>query len=314
MSWCGGGEIRPDARRRVAHAGDVGVDLVAGQLAALAGLGALRHLDLDVVGVDQVLGGDAEASRGHLLDRRAHGIAVRQRHEAVGLLAALAGVRAPADAVHGDGERGVRLSGDRAEAHRAGGEAPDDARRPPRPLPAGSGVVRRLQPHQAADGQQPLALLVDAAGERAAYSSGSWPRTACCSLAMLSGVQACSSPRRRQRVGAAHVQHVPVDRRIAVGVGVAAHALGGDLGQAGAFDLGVGAGEVLVDQFRREADGVEDLRAAVGLVGGDAHLGHHLQDALAERLEVVLLDVLGARASSGSARAAAPASRRRGRG
>ena len=45
-----------DAGRRVAHPGDVLVDLVAGQLAALAGLGALRHLDLDVVGVDQVLG------------------------------------------------------------------------------------------------------------------------------------------------------------------------------------------------------------------------------------------------------------------
>ena len=39
-----------DARRRVAHAGDVLVDLVAGQLAALAGLGALRHLDLHHVG------------------------------------------------------------------------------------------------------------------------------------------------------------------------------------------------------------------------------------------------------------------------
>ena len=46
------------------------VDLVAGQLAALAGLGALRHLDLQLVGVDQVVAGDAEAARGHLLDRR----------------------------------------------------------------------------------------------------------------------------------------------------------------------------------------------------------------------------------------------------
>jgi hypothetical protein len=44
---------------------------VAGQLAALAGLGALRHLDLDVVGVHQVLAGDAEAAGGDLLDRRA---------------------------------------------------------------------------------------------------------------------------------------------------------------------------------------------------------------------------------------------------
>ena len=50
MSWCGGGEIRPDARHRVAQPADVFADLAAGQLAALAGLGALRHLDLQLVG------------------------------------------------------------------------------------------------------------------------------------------------------------------------------------------------------------------------------------------------------------------------
>src|SRR6185503_10640245 len=58
-----------DARRRVAQPGDVVVDLVAGQLAALAGLGALRHLDLQAVGVDEVVRRDAEAARGDLLDR-----------------------------------------------------------------------------------------------------------------------------------------------------------------------------------------------------------------------------------------------------
>ena len=73
-----------DARRRVAHLGDGLVDLVAGQLAAFAGLGALRHLDLHHVRVDEILGGDAEAARGDLLDRRAHAVAVRQRLEAVG--------------------------------------------------------------------------------------------------------------------------------------------------------------------------------------------------------------------------------------
>ena len=59
------------ARSRVAHPRDLAVDLVAGQLAALAGLGTLGDLDLDVIGVDQVLDGHAEAAGGHLLDRGA---------------------------------------------------------------------------------------------------------------------------------------------------------------------------------------------------------------------------------------------------
>ena len=56
------------AGNRVPHARDRLVHFVAGQLAAFAGLGALRHLDLQLVGVDQVIGGHAKARRGHLLD------------------------------------------------------------------------------------------------------------------------------------------------------------------------------------------------------------------------------------------------------
>ena len=60
-----------DAGRRVTHLRDPRIDLVARQLAAFAGLGALRHLDLQVVGVDQVFAGDAEAAGRDLLDRAA---------------------------------------------------------------------------------------------------------------------------------------------------------------------------------------------------------------------------------------------------
>ena len=87
-----------DPGRRVPGLGHPRVDLVAGQLAALAGLGALGHLDLDVVGVGEVEARDAEAARGDLLDRRA-ALGVEQ---AVDVLAALAGVGATAEVVHRD--------------------------------------------------------------------------------------------------------------------------------------------------------------------------------------------------------------------
>ena len=38
----------------------------------------------------------------------------------------------------------------------------------------------------------------------------------------------------------------------------------------------------------RQADRVEDLRAAIGLIGRDAHLGHDLQQALVDRLDEAL--------------------------
>ena len=68
-----------DAGHRKTQPGNVVGHLVAGQLPALAGLGALGHLDLDLVGTDQVFGGDTEAAGGDLLDARAQGIAGHQR-------------------------------------------------------------------------------------------------------------------------------------------------------------------------------------------------------------------------------------------
>ena len=115
-----------DARRRIAHPRDGRVDLMAGQLPTFAGLGPLRHLDLDLIGVDQIFGGDAKTAGRDLLDRRAHGIAIGQGREAIRLLAAFAGIGAAADAVHGDGERRVGLAAQGAIGHGSGREAADD--------------------------------------------------------------------------------------------------------------------------------------------------------------------------------------------
>ena len=82
------------------------------------------------------------------------------RHVARRILAAFAGVRLAAEAVHRDRQRLVRFLADRAVRHRAGREALDDA------LDRLDFVERnrrgrRLQLEQAAQRRAPLALIVD---------------------------------------------------------------------------------------------------------------------------------------------------------
>src|SRR5258705_8493234 len=115
-----------DARRRVADLRDVVVDLVAGELAAFARLRALRHLDLELVAIDEVVAGDAEASRRDLLDGAPAEVAVRVGDVSGRVLAPLAGVRLAADPVHGDRQVLVRLARDRPDRPRAGLEALHD--------------------------------------------------------------------------------------------------------------------------------------------------------------------------------------------
>mmetsp|Transcript_97252 Transcript_97252/g.243816 ORF Transcript_97252/g.243816 Transcript_97252/m.243816 type:complete len:378 (-) Transcript_97252:1839-2972(-) len=112
-----------NAGSRVPGLGDALVDLVAGKLAALSRLCPLRHLDLELVRVSQVLDGDAEPPGGDLFDGGPHRIPVRQRlHVPLRVLTSLTCVGLPADTVHGHRERRVRFHADAAIAHSAGAE------------------------------------------------------------------------------------------------------------------------------------------------------------------------------------------------
>ena len=91
-----------------------------------------------------------------------------------------------------------------------------------------------------------------------------------------------------ERIFAADVEHGAIDRRVARSVAMPAHRLLGDLGEADAFDAGRGAGEIFGDEVGLQSDRVENLRAAIGLIGGDAHLRHHLEQSLVDRLDVAL--------------------------
>ena len=97
--------------------------LVRGDLATLAGLRALRDLDLELLGRDRVLGAHAEAARRDLLDLRVALVA-----ESIRVLAALARVRAPTESVERDGDGLVRLRRERAMRHRSARKATHDRR------------------------------------------------------------------------------------------------------------------------------------------------------------------------------------------
>src|SRR5579871_3121075 len=117
MSWCGGGLIRPTPGVECRTLAMLASTLWPGSWPPSPGLAPWAIL---------IWMSSALTRYSAVTPKRPDAtclIAERQRLEAIGLLAALAGVRAPADPVHGDRQRRVRLARDRAEAHRPGREA-----------------------------------------------------------------------------------------------------------------------------------------------------------------------------------------------
>ena len=66
-----------------------------------------------------------------------------------------------------------------------------------------------------------------------------------------------------------------------------------NFGQAHAFNLRGRAGEVITHEFARKPYGIKNLRATIRLVSGNAHLGHHFQQALVNRLDIALHGFIG---------------------
>ena len=62
--------------------------------------------------------------------------------------------------------------------------------------------------------------------------------------------------------------------------------------QPHAADAADGFGKVFIDERAAQAHGLEQLRTAVALHGGDAHLGHGLYHALYRRVQIPRLRLL----------------------
>src|SRR3546814_6162260 len=107
----------------MAQAGDEFGDLEARKLAAFAGLGALRDLDLYLVAGAEIFGGDAKAAAGDLLDIAVGIVAVRIGAIARTGFATLARHRLGAAPVPRDRQRFLGFGRHSAERHAGGDEA-----------------------------------------------------------------------------------------------------------------------------------------------------------------------------------------------
>ena len=253
-------------------------------MAALTRLGALGELDLQIGGVYQVIRGDAETCGCDLLDAA---VTLRIVDTVVGF-AALAGVGACANRVHGDGERLVGFLRDGTVAHGTGGEALDDFGGR---LDFGDvdGLAVVVELHQAAQGHESVRRVVDVVrillehlvvatvGRLLEQEDG---------LGIVQVVLAGTTP--LVVAASAQVAVRGCAPLVRVGHAVTDGHFFGDLVKAHATHTGGGVGEVFVDNFLAQAHGFEQLCATVAHDGGDAHLGHDLEHAGGQGLGEVL--------------------------
>jgi hypothetical protein len=207
------------------------------------------------------------------------------------VLAPLAGVALAAEPVHGDGQRLVRLAADRAVRHRAGGEPLDDRLDWLDLLDGDRSAPVELEVEEAAERAEPLVLLVDRL--RVLLEDVEPPRPGRVLEPVDGlGVEQVELPLAAPLILAPLLEGPGPDLAGGIGAGVVRQGLAGDLLQADAADARGGLVEVAGDELLVQADRLEDLGAAVALDRADAHLGHHLDDPLLDRL-AVLLDRLG---------------------
>ncbi len=179
----------------------------------------------------------------------------------------------------------MRFPGNRPEGHRARREPFDDLG-DRLDLVQGNRFAVRRDLEQTAQVLQLLGLVVDLRRVSLEEAVIGAPHRV---LQRADGLRRPDMLLAAQTVGEvpAHIQRIAIDRRVAVGQAVPAFRLFRDLSETCAFDLGRRPREIGVDKSARQADSIENLRPAIGLIGRNAHLRHDLHHALANRLDVV---------------------------
>ena len=66
-----------------------------------------------------------------------------------------------------------------------------------------------------------------------------------------------------------------------------------NFGQAHTFNRGGRARKIGLNKAGGQTNRVKNLRPAIGLIGRNAHFGHDLQNAFADSLDIVFLNLLG---------------------
>ena len=259
----------------VAGLGNPGVNLAAGQLAALAGLCALCHLDLNLTGGNQILAGHAKTGGCHLLDG-----AVALGAKTVFGFAAFAGVALAADAVHGNGHALVGFLRKGTIAHGSGLEAVYDGIHAFHFVQRDTGI-RIIEVQQAAQVHGIAALgvhgigisleLVVIAGPAGLLQQVDGQRV----VQMIFG-QLAAAELVLTQAGQLHadIQAQRVECLFVAGFQVVL-----DVADGNAAHTADGVGKVLIHYLVAQTQRFKNLAALVGLDGGNAHLGGNLDDA-----------------------------------
>ena len=271
----------------VSGLGYPGINLVARQLAALAGLRALSHLNLNLLSADQIATGNAEASGGHLLDGGTPVHTVRSRSQPVDALAAFTGIGFSVNPVHGDGQSLMGLLGNGAVGHGSGLKPAHDGFHALHLFDGDAPVLGELNLHQGAEMTCPV-LLVHLTGiflkELVASPFGGLLEQVdgqgIVQMVLLarSGLVASHAVQ-----GQIHVQSQGVKGRGVEGVHIF-----GDVLQGNSAYPADSVGKVFVHHFLGDSDGLENLGALVGLDGGNTHLGGNLYNSVKHRAVVVV--------------------------
>ena len=262
-----------DARFGVPEPGDLLCDLVTGKLSSLAGLGSLRHLDLEFLRRGQISGSHAEPAGRDLLDGR-----VPYRPEPQLILPALSGVRETADVVHRLGERDMSFGRERPERHRCGDEPSHDRLHRLDLVDRDRASIDERQ--QVPDLRRRTVLDRFDVGGPILHLTGS-----------DRSLQTEHDFGRGHVIGAAATLFVEATDELFAFLEIPMQCQDalGELGEAKAVHPRRGVAERQPEYVGMQADRFEELRASIRGHRADAHLRHDLEHAAHERRPVVLL-------------------------
>ena len=268
-------------RNRVTDTRHELVHLVSRQLATFTRLCTLRHLDLQILCMAEIVNRYAKAARSNLTDCRATDIAVCRRSIAVWVFTTFTAVAHGSDAVHGNSNRFVGFRAQGAKAHGTSDKVMDN-----RFAAFDFGNIDRsrlLKLEESAQSSLTFRLVVDELAIDLELFI----------IAPLHRLTECRQGLRSPQVLFAFFAECVLATRLEhlASIGkcnlLAIANFAGNFFEADTFDAACGTRQELLDKFVVQAHRFENLGTAVAAERRNTHLRHDLQKTLIDSLYII---------------------------
>lgn len=277
-------------RSGVEGIGDGRIEIVKRKMEELEGIWEMRKIDMDKIGIEEILSSKKEKERGKMIDWRELRVRseIRKRVEKIRIIEEIEGVRIEENGVNREGKSGMRIYGDREEGNGEGWEKIEDISWRIKIID-GKGIKEKLIGKEDIEKEENgIGMRRIGVENNSILGESVWIGSEKRMLKIWKRIRRKNMRIEENKIGILEEELERVKKKgiIEERIGVKEKGLLRDIVEKKELDGSGGEEEEIVKEISNEEERIENMREEIGMIGRDKNIGNEIEDEIENRIDV----------------------------